>query len=154
MKRVVAEYEDADDASAAEADLRDADLEPVRPDVDNRFFDPAARPPEARGLVWGGLVGGVLGTVLLGAMALDFLWLPRLSPIMTASRLTLLVFGFGLGAAAGGFVGGVWGTYQDIPDPTGPRVAVDAPDDRASDAKERLRAHDPSALDEAVTTHR
>jgi len=31
-------------------------------------------------------------------------------------------------------------------------VAVDAPDDRASNAKERLRRHDPSAVDETVTT--
>lgn len=149
MKRVVAEYEDAADASAAEAALRDTDLEPERPDVDNRFFDPAARPPEARGLRWGGLIGGIVGAALLAAMALDLVWFPRLSPIMTASRLTLLVFGFGIGAA----VGGVWGTYQDIPEPTGPRVAVNAPDDRASDAKERLRSYDPAVVDEAVTTH-
>lgn len=50
-------------------------------------------------------------------MALDMIWFPRLSPIMTAGRLALVTFGFGIGVAVGGFVGGVWGTFKDIPDP-------------------------------------
>lgn len=153
MRRVVARYDDEDDARDAEADLRDADLEPEHADIENPFFDPSARPPEARGLLWGGLLGGVIGAAILLAMALDIIWFPRLSPIMTAGRLALVTFGFGIGVAVGGFVGGVWGTLKDIPDPEGPRVAVRVSDARVGDVKDRLRAHDATTVDDAVTHH-
>lgn len=153
MRRVVARYEDEADASDAAAELHEADLEPERPDVENPFFDPSARPPEARGLLWGGLGGGIVGAAILLAMALDLIWFPRLSPILTAGRLTLVTFGFGIGVAVGGFVGGVWGTLRDVPDPEGPRVAVRVSDVQVDDVKDRLRAHDPTAVDDAVTNH-
>ena len=153
MRRVVARYDDEEDALDAEADLRDADLEPEHADVENPFFDPSARPPEKRGLLWGGLIGGIIGAAILLAMALDMIWIPRLSPIMTAGRLALITFGFGIGAAVGGFVGGVWGTLKDIPDPEGPRVAVRVSDARVSDVKDRLRTHDATTVDDAVTHH-
>ncbi len=153
MRRVVAQYTDRADARDAEAELREADIEPERLDVENLFFDPSAKPPEARGLLWGGLVGGVLGAALLLAMALDAIWVPRLSPLMTASRLVLLTFGFTVGAAAGGFLGGIWGTLKEIPEPDRPRVAARVPDAQVDDVKERLRAHDPTTVGETVTQH-
>lgn len=153
MRRVFARYDDPDDAAAAADDLREDDLKPERPDVDNPFFDPSARPPEARGLLWGGLVGGVLGAALMLAMGLDVLWIPRLSPLLSAGRLALVTFGFGVGAVAGGFVGGVAGTLRDVPDPAGPRVAVAVPDARAEDVKDRLRSHGASAVDDVAAYH-
>lgn len=153
MRRVVARFEDAADASAAEADLREHDMDPSRPNIDNPFFDPSARPPEARGLLWGGLIGGILGAVVLLAMAFDVIWLPRLSPILAAGRLILVLFGFGIGVAVGGFVGGVWGTLRDIPEPAGPRVAVEVPEHRVGNAKKQLRSHDATVVDDAATRH-
>lgn len=153
MRRVVARYDDEEDAADAEAELRENDLDPERPDTENPFFDPSARPPEARGLLWGGLAGGVVGAAILLAMALDMIWFPRLSPIMTAGRLALVTFGFGIGTAVGGFVGGVWGTLKEVPDPEGPRVAVEVSNARVEDVKDRLHKHDATAIDDAVTRH-
>lgn len=154
MKRVVARYDDEEDAKAAEEALREDDLAPERPTVENPFFDPSARPPEARGLLWGGLIGGIVGAAVLLAMALDMTWVPRLSPIMSAGRLSLLTFGFAIGVAVGGFVGGIWGTSRDVPEPEGPRVAVDVSDTRVEDVKDRLRGHDATTVDDAGTPHR
>lgn len=153
MRRVVARFDDEAAAADAEAALREADMDPERPEIENPFFDPSARPPEARGLRWGGLIGGLLGAVLLFAMAADALWIPRLSPLLTADRLVLVTFGFGIGAALGGFVGGVWGTTKPIPEPDGPRVAVRVSDARVDDARERLRAHGATAVGDGVTRH-
>ena len=153
MRRIVARYEDSEDAMAAEADLREEDFDPERPDIENAFFDPSARPPEARGLVWGGLIGGVIGAAILLAMALDMIWFPRLSPLMSASRLALVTFGFAVGVAVGGFVGGIWGTLREVPEPEGPRVAVEVSDAQIDDVKDRLRRHDATSVDDAVTRH-
>ncbi|WP_436926620.1 hypothetical protein [Halosimplex amylolyticum] len=153
MRRVVARFDDEEAASDAERSLRETDREPHRPEIDDAFFDPSARPPEARGLAWGGLVGGVLGAALLLAMAMDVVWLPRLSPLMTAGRLTLVVFGFGAGAAVGGFVGGLAGTYRDVPEPDGPRVAVAVPDHRVDETTTMLRGHGATAVDQTVLVH-
>ncbi|MDS0282670.1 hypothetical protein [Haloarcula onubensis] len=151
MRRVVARYDDPDDATEAAKDLRSEGYDPERPDIGNPFFDPSARPPEARGLLWGGLVGGVLGAILLLAMATDMLWFPRLSPILTAGRLTLVAFGFAVGVAVGGFVGGVWGLRKDVPEAEGPRVAVSVSDAEVGAVEDRLRTHDPTAVDDAAT---
>lgn len=152
MRRVVARYDDPDDAAKAESDVGD-DFETERPDIENPFFDPSSRPPESRGLLWGGLIGGVIGSAVLLAMALDMIWFPRLSPLLTAGRLALVTFGLIVGATVGGFVGGVWGTLQEIPDPDGPRVEARVPDAKADDVKERLRDHGATAVDDAVTKH-
>lgn len=153
MRRVVARYDDEEDATDAEAELRENDLDPERLDIENPFFDPSARPPEARGLLWGGLAGGVVGAAILLAMAVDMIWFPRLSPIVTAGRLALVTFGFGIGAAVGGFVGGIWGTLKEVPDSEGPRVAVEVSDARVDDVKDRLYEHDATAIDDAMTRH-
>lgn len=153
MRRVVARYDNEKDASDAEAELREVDFDPSRPDIENPFFDPSARPPESRGLLWGGLIGGVIGATILLAMALDVIWFPRLSPILSAGRLALVTFGFGIGAAVGGFVGGIWGTLKDVPAAEGPRVAVEVADGRVHDVKDRLRKHDATTVDDAVTRH-
>jgi hypothetical protein len=153
VKRIVAQYEDEESARAAEADLREDDLDPERPDVENPFFDPSARPPEARGLLWGGLIGGVIGAAILLAMAMDMIWFPRLSPLISAGRLALVTFGFTVGVAVGGFVGGIWGTLKEIPEPEGPRVAVEVSDAHVDDIKNRLRGHDATSVDDAVTRH-
>jgi len=153
VRRIVARYEDSEDAREAQAELREADFDPERPDIENAFFDPSARPPEARGLAWGGFIGGLVGVAILLAMALDMIWVPRLSPILSAGRLALLTFGFTIGVAVGGFVGGIWGTLKEVPEPEGPRVAVEVSDGRVDDVKDRLRRHDATTVDDAVTHH-
>ncbi|WP_436909140.1 hypothetical protein [Halosimplex marinum] len=153
MKRVVARFDDEDAASEAERSLRETDRRPYRPEVDDPFFDPSARLPEARGLAWGGLLGGLLGAAVMLAMAFDALWVPRLSPLMAAGQLELAVFGFGAGAAGGGFVGGLAGTYRDAPEPDGPRVAVAVPDRRADETATMLRGHGATAVEASVLVH-
>lgn len=153
MRRVVARYETEEDADALEDELRDAALEPERPEFDNQFFDPSADPPEKRGLLWGGLIGGVIGAAIVMAMAVDLIWIPRLSPIISAGRLSLFTFGFGIGVAVGGFVGGIWGTLKEIPEPDEVRVAVEVSDARVGEIAERMRSYNATTVDEAVTTH-
>ena len=153
MRRIVARYENDEDANTAEDELRDADLEPERPEFDNQFFDPSSNPPEKRGLLWGGLIGGVLGAILVLAMALDMIWVPRLSPIISAGRLSLATFGFGIGVAVGGFIGGIWGTLKGIPEPDGPRVAVEVSDARVGEVTDRMRSNGATTIDDAVTAH-
>ncbi|MDS0261940.1 hypothetical protein NDI56_21265 [Haloarcula sp. S1CR25-12] len=153
MRRVIARYDDPADATEAEEDLRKDGYDPERPDIENPFFDPSARPPEARGLLWGGLVGGVLGAILLLAMAMDMIWFPRLSPILSAGRLALVTFGFTIGIAIGGFIGGVWGLSKDVPEAEGPRVAVRVSDAEVDEVEDRLRMHDPTVVDDAVARH-
>jgi hypothetical protein len=153
MRRIIATFEDAEDRTAAKEALRDADLESREPDIDNPFFDPATRMPEGRGLVWGGLLGGLLGALLLFAMEQNMFWIPRLSPIMTVGIYELLFLGFGLGAAVGGFLGGAIGTYRQAPDIDRPRLAVNTPDKRVDEAESLLRDHGASSVDDAVTYH-
>lgn len=153
MRRVVARYENSEDAAAIEAELRNADLEPMRPEFENPFFDPSAKLPEKRGLLWGGLIGGVIGIAVVLAMALDMIWIPRMSPIITAGRLSLITFGFGIGVAVGGFIGGIWGTLQEVPEPEGPRVAVEVSDDRVGDVVDRMHSHGAIAVNDSVTHH-
>lgn len=153
MRRVYATFEDEADASAAEGSLREADLEPEEPDVDNPFFDPTVEVPEARGWLWGGLVGGVVGALLFAGLSQYVFWVPRISPVMTAGPYALAFLGFGLGVAAGGFLGGVAGTYRDLPAAEGPQVAVTVPDHRVDDVSDRLRASGAVAVDDTVTFH-
>lgn len=70
-------------------------------------------------------------------MALDMIWFPRLCPIMTAGRLALVTFGFTVGVAVGSFTGGTVGLLRDVPDPEGPRVAVEVSDAEVDDAVAR-----------------
>lgn len=153
MKRIVARFEDEDDAEAAEDALRDAELEPEQPQFDNPLFDPVARVPEARGLKWGGILGGVIGLILISTTYWDLFWVPRLSPMMSADPLSLLVLGFGIGIVVGGFVGGVIGTLRPISEPEGPEVAVDAPDNRVDETTELLRNHGATAVTGSVMYH-
>lgn len=153
MRRIVATFDDEDDAAAARRALRDADLKPETPAIDNPFFDPSADLPERRGLLWGGLLGGLLGAVLLFAVNQNLLWIPRFSPIMTAGRYVLLFLGFGLGATVGGFVGGVLGTAQRVPERDRPRVAVTVPDGRVRPTTGLLRRHGATDVADAVTYH-
>jgi len=107
--------------------------------------------PEGRGILLGGLLGGVLGAALLLGMDLDLFWVPRLSPLLTADTLTLLSFGFGIGAAVGGFGGGVWGTLQDLPETADERVAVDVTDARAGEVTSKLRSNGAVVVDDVNT---
>lgn len=153
MRRFVARFDDDESASAARSTLQEAGFTPETPSIDNAFFDPAAPVPEARWLRWGGLLGGVVGAAILYAMVAHALWLPRISPIMTAGRYTLVVLGFGLGAVVGGFLGGAIGTYLPVDTPSGSRLAVHVPDDRISEVEHLLDEHGARTVDDAVTHH-
>lgn len=153
MKRIVATFENADDAAEAKRALRNEDLEPMEPDIDNPFFDPATKMPERQGLLWGGLIGGLIGAVLLFAWNENVFWIPRMSPIMTAGRYVLVLLGFGLGAAIGGFLGGAIGTVREPAELEKPRIAVTVPDHRTGDATSLLRSHGATMVDGAITHH-
>lgn len=153
MRRLVATFDAREDAVASKQALREAGLEPDEPDFENPFFDPATPMPEARGLLWGGLLGGLIGAILLFAMYQHVFWIPRISPIMTAGRVMVTFLGFGLGAAIGGFLGGVIGTSRQVADREGSRVAVMVPDDRVGEITDLLRAQGASAVDDTVTHH-
>lgn len=153
MRRIVATFDDGDAAAAARSALRDVGLEPRAPDVENPFFDPVADVPEAGGLLFGGLLGGLLGAGVLFAMTQSVFWVPRLSPIMTAGESELVFLGFGLGAAAGCFLGGVVGTVRELPDSDRERVAVTVPDDRVGDVANLLHANGAREVDGVVTHH-
>lgn len=153
MRRIVATFDTAEAAIEAKQTLRDEDLEPEEPDIDNPFFDPARRMPERRGLLWGGILGGFLGAVLLFAVDQNLLWLPRTSPIMTAGTYMLVSLGFGLGAASGGFLGGAIGAIRPIPERDGPQITVVVPDHRASDTVDALRSDGAETVDDVVSHH-
>lgn len=153
MKRLVARFEDADDAAAAEAALRNADFDPERPEFDNPLANPAATVPEERGLVWGGLIGGVIGVVILSTTYLNLFVVPRFSPMQSADPLSLLVLGLGLGVVGGGLVGGVIGTLRPITDPGDLAVGVTVPDSRGDEAENILRSHDATVVEGRVTYH-
>lgn len=153
MRRIVAAFDDTENATEARQALRDADLEPDEPDIDNPFFDPATTMPERRGLLWGGLLGGLVGAVLLFMLDQNVFWIPRVSPIMTAGQYMLLFLGFGLGAVIGGFLGGVIGTSRQVSALDQPRVAIVVPDDRSSETEDILHAQGATAVDGTVTHH-
>ncbi|MDS0478112.1 hypothetical protein [Natrinema sp. 1APR25-10V2] len=153
MKRIVAAFENGDDAGEARQALREEDLESREPSIDNPFFDPSTKMPEGRGLLWGGLIGGLIGAILLFAWNEHIFSIPRLSPIMTAGRYELIVLGFGLGAAIGGFVGGVIGVVRRTPELDKPRVAVTVPDHRTGEVESLLRSHGATTVEGAVTHH-
>lgn len=153
MRRIVAQFEDAEAMTGAEDALQESDLEPEEPDVDNPFFDPSTRMPESQGLLIGGLLGGLMGAVLLFAMDQDVFWIPRISPIMTAGRHMLTVLGFGVGVAAGGFIGGIIGTAMQAPDLEQPRLAVVVPDNRVGGVEGLLQRHGATAIEGTVTYH-
>lgn len=145
MKRLVARFEDVADADEARAALREAGLVPDRRDIETPFFDPGASMPEARGLLWGALLGGIVGLALFYAIEVDLLWIPRFSPMMSAGEYAVPFLGLGLGVAIGGFVGGVVGSLRPVPEPSGVAVAVLAPDDRVGEIRGLL--HDRGATD-------
>lgn len=153
MRRIVAAFDDPADVPEATHALREAGFEPSEPDIDNPFFDPATTMPEGRGLVWGGLLGGLIGAVLLFMMDQNVYWIPRVSPIMTAGQYMLVFLGFGLGATIGGFLGGVIGTTRHVSTQDQPRVAIMVPDNRVDETEEILRDHGASAVDGTVTHH-
>lgn len=153
MKRVVAQFEDAEAMADAERVLRDAGLEPQEPAIDNPFFDPSTRMPESQGLLIGGLLGGLIGAVVLFAMALNVVRIPRISPIMTAGRHMLTILGFGVGVAAGGFVGGVIGTAMEAPILDHPRLAVVVPEHRADEVETLLERHGSTVIEGTAAYH-
>lgn len=153
MKRLVATFDDSEAVADASAALRDAGFEPSEPDIENPFFDPVAELPERRGLLWGGLLGGLVGAVLLFALNQYVFWIPRISPIMTAGRYELVFLGFGLGVASGGYLGGALGTLRQVPNRDQPQVAVLVPDGRVGEAEDLLRSHGATAIEGVVTHH-
>lgn len=153
MKRVVARFDDESDASGAVSALRSDDLDPERPTFDAPHFDPTARLPEARGLAVGALLGGLLGLTLFQAINAGVLWIPRLSPLMSAGEYAVPVLGLGLGAATGGFLGGVVGTLQPVTTADDPAVAVAVPDDRVAEVTSLLRRHGATTVADRVTYH-
>ncbi|NIC01056.1 hypothetical protein [Halobacterium sp. R2-5] len=153
MRRIVATFDDAEETTAAKQALRDAGLEPDEPEIDNPFFDPATTMPERRGLLWGGLLGGIIGAALLFMMDQNIFWIPRVSPIMTAGQYMLVFLGFGLGAVIGGFLGGVIGTSRQVSERDQSRIAVMVPDNRVGEVEDIFHAQGATAVDGTVTHH-
>ncbi len=153
MKRLVAAFDDGDDADAARDALREAGLDPSEPDVDDAFFDPTVAMPEERGLAWGGLLGGLVGAVLLLAVSKHLVSPWRFAPIMASGPIALVFLGFGLGAASGGFLGGLVGTYRDVPERGRERVAVVVPEGRVAEVTSLLRDHGAAAIGGVASHH-
>lgn len=153
MKRIVARFEDEEDAREAEAALRDDGLDHHHAEIENPIFDPTAPLPEARGLFWGALLGGFVGLLFFQAINADILWVPRWSPMMSAGEYAVPFLGLGLGVAIGGFIGGVFGTLRPVPDPAGADVVVEAPDHRVNEAVGLLRDRGASVVEGTVTYH-
>ncbi|WP_226022950.1 hypothetical protein [Halomicrobium salinisoli] len=153
MKRLVAAFDDGADVDAARDALREAGLDPSEPDVDDPFFDPTVAMPEERGLAWGGLLGGFLGAVLLLVVSKHLVSPWRFAPIMTAGPIALVFLGFGLGAASGGFLGGLLGTYRDVSERKRPRVAVVVSEGRVGEATSLLHDHGAAAVDSVASHH-
>lgn len=153
MKRLVATFDDSESVADARRALRDADLQPAEPDIENPFFDPATSMPEGRGLLWGGVTGGVIGALVLFALSQNAFAIPRISPIMTAGTYMLVVLGFGLGVAVGSFFGGVVGSLRSMPERDEPRLAVLTPDHRTDEAADLLRDSGAKTVNDAVTHH-
>lgn len=151
MRRIVATFNDTEETTEAKQALREAGLEPDEPDIDNPFFDPAIKMPEGRGLLWGGLLGGFIGAVLLFMMDQNIFWIPRINPIMITGQYMLIFLRFGLGAAIGGFLGGVVGTSRQVSELDQPRVAVMVPDNRVGETEVLLRGQGATAVDGTVT---
>ena len=153
MRRVVARFDEEADARAATETLRERDLDPVRSAIENPLFDPTAPIPEARGLAWGALLGAFVGLLLFQAINADVLWVPRWSPMMSADEFAVPFLGLGLGAAFGGFVGGVAGTLRPVPASTAAELAVAVPDDRAGEVAGLLRDAGATTVRGRVTYH-
>lgn len=153
MRRLVATFDNTEEVTQAKQALREAGLEPDEPDIGNPFFDPATTMPERRGLLWGGLLGGLTGALLLFMIEQNIFWIPRISPIMTAGQYMLIFLGFGLGAVIGGFLGGVIGASHRVSELDQSRVAVMVPDNRVSETEDLLRAQDATAVDSTVAFH-
>lgn len=153
MRHIFARFENAEDAADAESALRDVDLDHWTPDVENPFFDPSVRMPEVRGLIWGGLLGGLVGALVFAALDQHVFWIPRISPIMTAGSYALVFLGFGVGVASGAFLGGVVGTYRQVPDVDQSRLVVAAPDHRVGETRDVLRSHGATVVEDVVTHH-
>lgn len=151
MRRLVARFDADEHARDAEAALRDHDLEPDGPTIENPFFDPTAPVPEATALAWGAILGGVIGLVFFQAINVDLLWVPRWSPMMSADEFAVPFLG--LGAAIGWFVGGVIGTLRPVPELTGTEVMVEAPDDRVNEAVGLLQDRGATVVQGTVTYH-
>ena len=153
MKRIVARFENGQDADAESSELREAGLEPESPAIDNPFFDPTARVPEERWLVVGAIAGGLIGLFALQAINMGLLWVPRTSPLMSAGDYAVPTLGLGLGVVFGAFLGGVIGTLQPVAQPDESELAVEAPDDRIDETEELLYEHDATEVDGTVTYH-
>lgn len=153
MRRIVARFDDSEHLENAKNALREADFDPTEPDIENPFFDPSTSMPEGKGMLWGGILGGVIGALLLFALNQNAFWIPRISPIMTAGRYMLVFLGLGVGAAIGVFFGGVIGTYKRVPNQDEPRIAVLVPEQRIDDVTELLRHNDATVVDDAVAYH-
>lgn len=153
MRRIVARFEDEENAREAEAALSDADLDPDRPEIENPFFDPTAPLPEARGLFWGSILGGIVGLLFFQAINADVLWVPRWSPMMSADEYAVPFLGLGLGVVIGSFLGGVIGTLRPVPATDDAELVVDAPDDRVSEVTGLLRDRGATVVEGAVTYH-
>jgi hypothetical protein len=149
----VARFADEAGARTAAETLRERDLDPDRSAIENPFFDPTAPLPEARGLVWGAAAGAILGILLFQAINADLLWVPRWSPMMSADEFAVPFLGLGLGAAVGGFLGGVAGTLRPVPDSTAVVIAVAVPDDRREEVAGSLRDAGARSVRGRVTYH-
>lgn len=154
MKRIDASFADERDATAARAALREADVEPETPDVENAFLDPTVRVPELRLGAIGAVLGGIVGLLLLVGLEQYLFQVPRFSPITTAGEYSLAFLGLGVGIACGGFVGAAIGTALALPTPDRPRVAATVPVERASEVEACFEEHGATDVRSTTLYHR
>jgi len=106
----------------------------------------ASKAPE--GIAAGATIGGVLGAVAAGLVALGVVVVPGLS-LVAAGPVVSMLAGLGAGAAAGGLTGGLIGLgvpehearfYSEAIEKGGILVGVYAHDDRSDQARRILEA--------------
>ena len=106
----------------------------------------ATKAPE--GVATGATIGGVLGAVAAGLVALGIIVVPGL-PLVAAGPVVAALAGLGAGGAAGGLTGGLIGLglpehearfYSEAIEKGGMRLGVYAHDDRSDQARRILEA--------------
>lgn len=172
MEKIVALYDEREDAYEAVNALIDANIERkhislLSADAEGEFQEELAEEAQeeyvaegaARGAVGGGIVGGIIGTAIgLGSFAI-----PGVGPFIGAGALAAALSGIGVGVASGTLYGALvtWGASEMEADyyaegirRGGTLVAVEVPEGSVSYVSEILDEFDPIDIEERASTWR